>query len=217
MPLDAIVAMPGAVCWLLCYLMILRRARLDQAYGMPLVALAGNICWELLFGFIDPDQPPMDTVNKIWFLVDLGLLWQILRYGRAEHERRWPAGSFLPLVAGTLLLAFGIVLGVHLEFDDSDGRYTGWGINVLMSACFIQMLLTRGSSAGQTVWIALSKLLGTLSFDLAQFIKTPSWPAEGLGPLMTTLYLGSLALDMVYLGLLVRQLRKEGKNPWTRW
>lgn len=214
---DQLVAIPGGLAWLLCYVLILRRAALDRAPGMPLVALAANISWEFIFGFLDPDDPPMDTINQVWFFVDVALVWQALRYGRAEFEARWPRGSYLPMVALCLALAFGMVLGVHREFGDDDGRYTAWGGNLLMSALFIQMLLQRGSSAGQSVWIALSKLVGTACFDLAQFTKTPSWPVEGgLGPLMTVMYLGCLVLDALYLWLLVRQLRREGRSPWRR-
>lgn len=217
MRIDEIIAMPGALLWVVCYLLILRRARLDRMVGMPLLALAGNISWEFLFGFVDPDEPPMDLVNRIWFFVDVALLWQIFRYGRAEHEARWPRGSFELVVLGSIGLAFSVMYGFHLEFDDSDGRYTGWGQNLLMSAAFLGMLLARRSSAGQSVWIALSKLLGTAILDVAQMVKTPSWPLEGGGPLMFVLYVACLVLDLLYLGLLIRQLRAEGRNPWRHW
>lgn len=217
MPFDEIVAIPGGLLWLACYVLILRRAWLDKAPGMPLVALAANIGWEFIFGFIDPDVEPMGTINKVWFFVDVALVYQTVRYGRAEFERRWPKGWFLPVVGIALVLAFGVVLGIHLEIGDHDGRYTAWGGNLLMSALFISMLLRRGSSAGQSVYIALSKMLGTVCFDLAQGYKTPSWPLDGdLGPLMSVLYLSCLVLDAMYLWLLVQQLRREGVNPWRR-
>jgi len=218
MKLDEIVAVPGGLLWLACYVLILRRAWLDKAPGMPLVALASNICWELLFGFVKPDAPPMDTINQVWCLVDGALLYQLLRYGGPEFGRSWPRKLFLPVVGLTLVLAWGLVYGSYLEFHDLDGRYTAWGGNLLMSALFVQLVLQRRSVAGQSVWIALSKLLGTLCFDVAQAVKTPSWPLHGdLGPLMMVLYVGCAALDLLYLGLLVRQCRAEGINPWRRW
>jgi hypothetical protein len=83
------------------------------------------------------------------------------------------------------------------------------------------MILKRKSSAGQSIWIALAKLLGTVFADLA-FIVAPYPNAEHPGTpapgelLWPSLYLAILAFDAIYLVLVWKQLRKEGKNPWRR-
>jgi len=217
--LADMVAIPGAVSWLACYLLIIRRGFKDRLPAMPAVALVANLSWEVIFGIIYPDKFPVDVINKTWFAFDLIIAWQYLRFGPREFERQVPRWLFTPAFIFSLATAFGLVLGFHLEFGDADGRYTGWSINVLMSAAYITMLLRRRSVAGQSLWIGLTRMVGTALLDVAQMMATPSWPlggGRGLGPLMTVMYVASFVLDAGYVWLYIRQARREDVNPWTR-
>jgi len=50
-------------------------------------------------------------------------------------------------------IAFPVVYLGFLEFNDPDGEYTGFGINLMMSMLFVAMLLRRDSPAGQSMYI----------------------------------------------------------------
>jgi hypothetical protein len=60
-----------ALGWAVAYVLIIRRGFLDKTYGVPMVALAGNIVWEFLFAFcIRAPGESMDMwkmINVVWF------------------------------------------------------------------------------------------------------------------------------------------------------
>ena len=99
--------------------------------------------------------------------------------------------------------------------------YSAFGMNLIMSVLYIEMALKRRSSAGQSLYVALCKLLGTVFADLAFLVAPyptpghPGTPAPGelLWPL---LYVSILVFDSIYAVLVWRQLRKEGINPLKR-
>ncbi len=80
---DALMLGSGAF-WALAYLLIIRRGFLDETYGMPLVALCANVSWEFIFSFVHPHGPVQRPVNIVWFLLDLIILFQLLKYGPRE-------------------------------------------------------------------------------------------------------------------------------------
>jgi hypothetical protein len=67
---------------------------------MPLFALALNISWELVYTFVVEERLEK-TVFAIWLLIDCGLVYTAVKFGK--HE--W---SHSPAVARNL----GIILGI---------------------------------------------------------------------------------------------------------
>lgn len=196
--------------WIVSYVLILRQARVDRRVGMPLVPLCINVSYEFIFGFVYPDIPPMCHVNRLWFAVDLLLVAQYLRYGREEFTALLPRRWFVPSFVLTLVLAYVGVLAVTAEFNDYvGGNYSGWGDQLLLSASFIFMLTRRRSSAGQSMYIALSRVIGTICLIPVQHALMPN------SPLMMYLYASFLILDAIYIVLLYRQCRVEGRPPWA--
>ena len=123
-----------------------------------------------------------------------------------------------------------------LEFNDPDGEYTGFGINLMMSILYLVMLERRGGPDGQSMYIAVGKWLGTFCAWVATAltVTTPpdrTWP-EGwrqftrdslqnrsypLTPLINVMYGWTFLLDAVYGVLLYRRLRVAGISPWRRF
>lgn len=210
---ETIYTVSAAVCgilWTTSYILILRRARLDKAHGMPLAPLCVNMAYEFIFGILHPDKPPLNIVNIIWFVIDLMIGVQYLRYGRAEFPRNFPRALFVPMAIGCLGLAFGGVLTLTYDLNDWQGNYTGWGDQMLISLCFVVMLGRRGSVRGQSIYIALSRCLGTLTLIPAQYVLTPN------ARFLAYVYGAYLMIDVLYMVLLARQARMEGINPWKR-
>ena len=220
MDLPYLLAIPGGISWLASYLLIIRRGALDGLPAMPAVALVLNLCWELMYAFIFPDAFPANAIDGAWFVFDVVIAWQYLRYGRREFDPWVPRWLFYPTFLFSLLVAFGLVLGFVLEFDDLDGRYSGWLINMVMSSAFIAMLLRRKGVEGQSLWIGLTRMTGTVVLDACQMLLTPSWPLGGeraLGPLLTVMYVATFVLDLAWVLLYRRRAREVGINPWTRF
>src|SRR5688572_20547598 len=92
--------------WSISYLLIIRRSFKDSVYGMPLLPLCANLSYEFIFGVLHPDQPPLNYANIVWFLIDLVIASQYLRYGKKEFTTYLPPNWFAPTFLVTLATAF---------------------------------------------------------------------------------------------------------------
>ena len=64
-------------------------------YGMPLPALSLNIAWEFIFSLYVSETLLEKSVFSIWLLIDLGLVYGMLKYGREEWKDRPWVGRWL--------------------------------------------------------------------------------------------------------------------------
>ncbi|SFP01527.1 hypothetical protein SAMN05421810_101698 [Amycolatopsis arida] len=216
-PMNIAIQSSAGVFWTIAYILIMRRAARDGIYGMPIVALCANITWEGFYSFVEPPPHP-DTgtwiaqvvVNATWFVFDLVLVWQAIRYWPRAFPGV-PRSVFYPMFLGSLVVAGLTVVLVNRAFGDEYGVHAGLGQNVLMSALFIAMLNARRSSKGQSIGIAVSKLLGTLCAGGGAYLY-PATPELGEAVLVPYLTAVVLVLDAVYLVLLwqVRRLERAG-------
>jgi len=234
------VVLFGMICvvaWFIAYASIVHRGFADATYGVPLAALVANLSWEFAYGFLlDPLGDHIHTSSIFGFLVDTVIAWQAWTYGRNQFPGTLLGRHFRPLFLLSLAVAFPVTYLGFLEFSDPDGEYTGFGINLMMSILYIVMLERRGSPAGQSMYIAVGKWLGTFSAWVATALTvttSPSqtWPAGWrqfardsvrhqeypLTPLINVMYGWTFVLDAAYTVLLYRRLRLAGISPWRRF
>lgn len=207
---DVVFKVSSGVFWTVTYLLILRRGYLDKTYGMPVVALCANISWEFIFSFVYPHSKPQLYIDYVWFIFDLGILVQYLKYGKQEFTEQLPGSLFYPTFLLTLALAALLILMMSREFSDYNGVYAAFSQNLLMSVLFIHMLLKRGSLKGQSLYIALSKMIGTLFPSVLLFLYFPD------NYLLLVLYISIFIFDFSYTILLYFKAKAEGVNPWAR-
>jgi hypothetical protein len=198
----------SGIFWTLVYLLIIRLGFRDQTYGMPITALCANISWEFIFSFMIPHDSPQNYINVVWFVFDLIIVCQTLRFGRTVFE---PGQLFYPAFVLGLVTSFGVILAITYEFSDWDGKYAAFGQNLMMSVLFIAMLLKRRDVSGQSVYIALFKMLGTLLPSLLFYLRFPT------SVLLNSLYVSIFVFDSIYLVMLYAKHRELGINPWTRF
>jgi len=199
---DALMLGCGAF-WTLTYVLIIRRGFIDETYGMPLVALCANISWEFIFSFLYPHGPVQHPVDLVWFSLDLIILFQLLRYGPREFADLTKR-EFYPMFGLALATSFCAILSVTQEFDDWDGAYSAFGQNLLMSTLFVAMLRARGSPRGQSVPIAIFKMLGSGLASIAFYLYSPL--SEG-SVLLPFLYIATLVFDLIYAAAMIRAQR----------
>ena len=198
----------SGLCWTVTYILIIRRGLRDRTYGMPLAALCANISWEFIFSFILPPSPIQHAVNLVWFALDAVIVAQLLRYGPREFADL-SRHAFYAVFAVSLATSFGVVLLVTLQFHDK-GTYAAFGQNLMMSALFIAMLYRRRSLRGQSLGIAVCKLVGTGLASLAFALYTSISHHSVLLPF---LYVAIFAYDAVYAGLVYARQRGEARAP----
>lgn len=103
------------------------------------------------------------------------------------------------------------MLFITYEFGRQKGAiYTAFQINLIMPMLFIYMLLSRGNIKGQSMYIALTKMIGTVCASVAIYLSLPS------SILLIFLYLGILVFDLVYSVLLHNKVKEQRLNPWKR-
>jgi hypothetical protein len=190
--------------WVAAYVLIIRRGRADQAYGMPIAAAAANVSWEFIFSFVRPYEPPQLYGNLAWLFLDVVILFQCVRYGRREWAPPLSAPLFYAGCALVQAMAFGLVWFASQEVANGP-RVVAFAQNLMMSALFIALLLRRRSGAGQSLAIGVSKLVGTAAASAYCVLTARD------SPLLRTLFLAILVLDAVYV-LLVRR-RALGPDP----
>jgi hypothetical protein len=195
----------GCALWVFAYVFMIRKGFKDRAHGLPLVAICLNFSWEFLAAWVFPNPDVLTrTIYRIWFGVDILILWQLLRYGRELQENPLVRRYFHPIVAGTLVLSLVGQCAFVASYQDRLGVVVAFGINLIMSILFIPMLWARRehlrgiSSAG--AWL---KMVGTLltSIQSVYFVR---WLNPELPSLAFFLFLAvSIFLfDCIYLFLL---------------
>ncbi len=207
---DLVFKISSGVLWTVAYLLILRRGYLDKCYGMPMLALCANISWEFIFSFVYPHSPPQLYIDYVWLVFDIGLLVQYLRYGKREFYNGLAGWLFYPVFFLTLALSALFILMLSREFEDYNGIYAAFSQNLLMSVLFIHLLLKRNSPAGQSLYIALSKMAGTLFPSVLLYLYFPE------AYLLVLLYISIFIFDMSYLVLLYFKIKDAGLSPWRR-
>ncbi|MEH1881763.1 transmembrane-type terpene cyclase [Nostoc sp.] len=194
-----VLSLISGIFWTLTYLLIIERGFRDKTYGMPLLALCLNISWEFIFSFVLPHKSIQHIVDFVWLFLDTVILIQLLWFGSREfRDLRKPA--FYIAFGLTLATSFFTIFFISSQIKDG-GVNTAFGQNLLMSGLFITMLYQRKSLRGQSIWIAICKLLGTACVSLG-FYLFPETSEIKESVLLPFLYISIFMYDLTYVGLI---------------
>lgn len=211
--ISTLLALISGISWTLVYLELIRRGFKDKRCGMPLFALAFNLSWEFLFGFVfhTSEQLSLQTIiNIIWCGFDVVIVYLYFRYGRGDFARSAPARWFLPWSLLAFVVGFATIYFSVVEFGVGYGAiYTAFAQNLMMSVLFIRMLVSREGVEGQAPSIALLKWIGTAAPTIQLYALTGSGLVLVLGA-------GCFVYDAIYTVMLYRKFVALGLHPWTR-
>lgn len=203
--------------WLAIYVLIIRAGFRDRTYGMPIVALCGNFCWEANYAFVRPYEPLLGVTCVTWLAFDCVILYTALRFGPAQFpylSRR----LFTCCLAGLLVMCW-IGMDVLIQHFEQMGRenacnYTGIAQNVMISALFLAMLAQRRSLSGQSPAIAVCRLLAGVCAVSALVLAIDDGDVTE-GPLLTFLLVSIVVLDTAYLIALLAVRRSLAPDAAT--
>lgn len=206
--MQTIILVTGGIFWILTYIFIISKGFKDKTYGMPLIALCANISWEFIFSFVFPHTPPQLFINYLWFGLDIIIVIQFFKYGKNE---------FLNLSSKKLYSIFVVLLGVEfsiilfsgITLGEFKGVYSAFGQNLVMSILFIIILFKRNSLRGQSIYIAVFKMLGTGLTSIHYYLFEPITQSSLILP---ALYVSIFIFDIVYIYLIVK-FYKRNKMP----
>jgi hypothetical protein len=100
-----------------------------------------------------------------------------------------------------------------MEFNDLQGAYAAFGQNLMMSVLFIVMLFSRENLKGQSIYIALFKMLGTGISSLAFYLYQPISKGSFL---FSFLFISILLYDIIYVILMYQKSRENNIPIWSR-
>ncbi len=139
------------------------------------------------------------------------ILYQFLRYGKDSFAgtmlTRWVYPIFVVVLAGSYLA----VLSISFEFNDLNGKYAAFAQNLMMSILFIAMLLRRNNASGQSIYIAIFKMIGSIIPSILFYSRAPQLPFS------LFLYVTIFLADLLYSVMLYVKTKESGQNPWRRF
>ena len=186
--------------WCIAYILIINRGIRDRTYGMPFLSLAFNVAWEFCFSTVFYDGNPVHrVVNIAWFLLDIGILFTYFKYGKNDWPKKVLTKYFYPYSILSMILATGVIVFATKVLGDTWGAYMAYMMNLTMSVLFISMIYRRGNLSGQSLGIAIFKLIGTFSYTIIFYV----WHAKYLALIGTVIVI----LDFLYLLLVLNQRR----------
>jgi len=246
---QAVAAASGAPAWLMittagvmfigwtgCYIAIIRQGFRDRAYGLPIVNTALNISWEFIFAFqlfgpLPAFYFPLKWGHRLWLVLDVFNVVQIVKYGKALQSSAWVREAFYPIVFVTFLTAGPAIYLFMSYFNDVDGVATAMIIDLIMAVMFIGMFASRSDLRGLSLTGAWFRAAG----DIASYIFCYFWwPAQFANGVLTNpdhalrfenipephsylflncLYIVIPIIDLLYIYLLTVRRRELRARP----
>ena len=234
-------ALLSGVFWLIAYILIIYRGFKDKSFGMPVVALCGNLAWEIIFGLgIESGCPASWTScpsaviqgrNFIWMLFDFLILYTVLKYGRHYFTHPFVKKNFTWIVLGGIAAAFLVIYATIQEF---------WIRNLWQVVVdgqipdFLPLKIQGGSYyTGFGLNLIMSILFVVMFYrrggleGQSLYIAANKWLgslaaygfmlADGIQtPVVNVLYALVFLFDVVYMLLVYRRSWQLGINPWRR-
>lgn len=199
----------GCLLWVFTYLIVIKGLKKGAFIDIPLIAVTANVAWEFLWSFVFiTDMGSLYVWGyRSWFFLDCFIVFGLFQNGYKQ------IGIAALRKISKAIIAFGIACWVlmlyyyikNYDFPVShNGVYSGYIINVMMSALYIPMLLRLGDSQQFSKWAGWLKGVGTLLISVFCFLRYTD------GFLLSMCVVTAL-LDAGYIYLVMRNKTKHDR------
>ena len=202
--------------WILTYFLVIRRGFIERTWGIPMISLTLNIAWDITGAFSTAMRSPafQKIGNMVFVIANLIITYQMFRYWRSDFNNL-SAKEFFFFWAIAQVMSLRIIYIGSIELNDPIIFKMGFVDNLINSALFIAMFYRRPDLLGQSIYIGLSKLIGTGAVSLSSLIAPPPGTEDSL--LMPFLFQSILVLDVIYVFLVYKRGQQMGIDIWRRW
>lgn len=192
------------------YIIIIYKSFKDKTCGMPLFALALNLAWEFTFSFIYPPENLLMAriMFILWLILDLIILYTFFKYGYENLKYKNLITKKELNIFAILDILFSIIFiilfvnDISILYENSIVQASGFIANLqnlIMSILFVNMILNRGNTLGQSIFIAIFKWIGTLAIAILKFSNMlPSTNTELLIIILIQVF------DIIYIHLIYK-------------
>ena len=166
----------GCLLWVFTYFIVIHNIRRRGFVEVPVIAVCANFGWEFLWSFVfQTDMGELYVWGyRIWFFLDCFILYGLFKYGHKQIAIPSLEKIAKPIIVFGLL-AWGAMLYYYIDIYDQPlshmGAYSGYILNVMMSAMYIPLFLRLGTSQPFSKWAAWLKGVGTLLISAFCFLK----------------------------------------------
>lgn len=224
----------GALGYTLCYMLMTRQSLRDRTYSMPLFSLALNFAWETIFSLYVAESRPEKATFGIWMVLDLGLIYAVVKYGEREWRHAPVVGRHIGKILVGCVVWWCVAIWAfarwwisenvrpkagkwYMGVEGIDTTELGWWAAILaqvvLSVSSLAMIIVRGSSVGASYGIWWSRFLGSAGGLNAYYgYCWWVWPEAHsyfMEPLSVFLWVTWMVADLGYLGVLWDVKRRE--------
>jgi len=166
----------GCLLWVFTYVNVILAIRKRAFIEIPLIAVTANFAWEFLWSFVFITDMGQLYVwgYRIWFFLDCFIVYGLFMDG---HKQLALASlrKHARLIIVFAIASWGFILYYYIKIYDlpvsHNGVFSGYILNVMMSAMYIPLMLRMGASQQFGKWSAWFKGVGTLLITVFCFLK----------------------------------------------
>ncbi|MBN8823478.1 MULTISPECIES: hypothetical protein [unclassified Spirosoma] len=201
--LELITFGVGCFLWVMVYFFTLRSIRLHRFVEIPIVTIWGNIVWEFLWSWVFvPDMGSLFVWGyRVWFFMDCFIVYGAIRFGYKQISVplfRQHVGLLTVLgILGWLPLLYYYIAVYDAPLSHM-GAYSGYLLNILISALYITQALRLNNWALFSYPAAWCKGVGTLLISIFCFLHFTD-------PFLLSMCVITAILDGAYIVLFTRQ------------
>lgn len=199
----------GFLAWTPAYVAILVIAVRQRRLEIPALTATGNIAWEFLWGvFYGGDLDMGWGLQFVYigaFVIDVGILVAVFRYGRDQVTAPLVRRLFPVLIVGLLVAWVAVIAGIHASGRDQPlGSVSAYLVNLAESGVYLWFGLTVLAPRLMSLTVAWSKFVGTAMVSVFVVLRYPG------DDLLLALALVVGVLDLGYLLVLTSRRRNSG-------
>ena len=232
--LSSLFMATGGLCYTITYFLMVQQSLRDRTYAMPIFSLALNFAWQIVFAFYVAEAPLEKTIFVLWMVLDAGLVYAVLKYGKSEWAHAPAVGRNLGKIMSVSVLwccwalwavsswwideanpvnpkPGKVYFGVNGIDTTELGYWTAVFAQVVLSCMLLAQITIRGNSGGASYSIWATRFAGSLAgLNIYYGYCWYTWP-EAHGYVMHPLSICFLATwplaDLAYLAVL-REVQK---------
>lgn len=206
-PLEFVFYFTGFFLWGVLYVILVRNILKYKFVEMPFVVAAGNIAWELLYSFVfEMDMGYLLTwLYRVGTLVDVFIFIMVIRYGHKQISKLTSVHKYFRPMVVLIFIAWGILFYFYRSqgLDNSLGTVSAIQLNMVISALYIVLILSRPTLYGMSYAIAWLKMMGTGLVTVFVFLHFPE------NHFIQTMGILVFIVDNIYIYMFARRRKLE--------